>query len=137
MEKPTVPKPQITYGKIIYWLCIIAAFICTIGPVLAISFPQSNVMNPHFLFYSIWKGNTPEEVWQELAGGFPGTHFWLDNLGRFDALIQLGLVIGCSCAFAALLGASISFLHEKPRQVGWAFVSIVIMVQIFLSALGM
>ncbi len=135
MEKPKIPLPQIVYGRIIYWLCILAALICTIGSVLAIAFPDNNIMNPHYLFFSIWEGNNPEAVWQQVAGGFPGGHFWLHNLTTFDGFTQFGLVIGCSCACVALLGASIAFLREKPKSYGWALVSLWVASMVILSAL--
>ena len=102
MKKPQVPKPQIVYGTVIYWLCIAAAFVCTIAPVLAILLPSSNLLDPHYLFYSIWQGSSPSEIWKEMSGGYPGAHFWLGRLGQPDALIQLGLVAGCSCSGLAL-----------------------------------
>jgi len=136
MEEPKIPIPQIIYGKIIYWLCIIAALTCTIGQVLAIAFPNRNFMNPHYLFFNIWQGNNPEAVWQQVGGGFPGGHFWLQNLNTWDGFTQLGIVIGCSCAFIALLGASIAFLREKPRAYGWALVALSVAALVLLSALG-
>ena len=136
MKKPQVPKPQIVYGTVIYWLCIAAAFVCTIAPVLAILLPSSNLLDPHYLFYSIWQGSSPSEIWKEMSGGYPGAHFWLGRLGQPDALIQLGLVAGCSCSGLALLAAVPAFLRQKPRQIGWALIALVITIQIVLSVLG-
>jgi hypothetical protein len=136
MEKPKIPLPQIVYGRIIYWLCILAAFICTIGSVLAIAFPDKNVMSPHYLFFALWEGYNPGDVWQQVGGGFPGGHFWLYNLNTFDGLAQFGLVTGCSCASLALLGAAIAYLGEKPRSYGWALVSLCVALLVLLSALG-
>jgi len=136
MEEHKIPLPQIIYGKITYWLCIIAAMICTIGSVLAIAFPDKNIMNPHYLFFTIWQGNNPEAVWQQICGEFPGGHFWIHNLNTWDGLTQFGLVIGCTCACLALLGTSIAFLWEKPRSYGWALVSFCVALLILLSALG-
>ena len=70
------------------------------------------------------------------GGGFPGGHFWLHNLNTWDGFTQLGIVIGCSCAFLALLGVSIAYLREKPRSYGWALVSLCIALLVLLSALG-
>jgi len=136
MEKPKIPLPQIVYGRIIYWLCILAALVCTIGSVLAIAFPDKNIMNPHYLFFCIWEGNNPEAVWQQVAGGFPGGHLWMHNLTAFDGLTQFGLVVGCSCAFIALLGASVGFFRGKPRSYGWALVSLFVAAMVLLSAAG-
>ena len=136
MDKPKIPLPQIVYGNIIYWLCILAALICTIGSVLAIAFPSKNIMDPHYLFFTIWEGNKPEAVWQQTGGGFPGGHFWLHNLNTWDGFTQFGLVVGCSCAFLALLATSIAFLRKKPRSYGWALVSLLVASLVILSALG-
>ena len=55
-NKPIMPKAQIVYGEIIYWLAIAAAIICMIGPVIAMSSVEDNVLNPHYLFASIFEG---------------------------------------------------------------------------------
>ena len=136
MEGPKIPLPQIVYGKLIYWLSIMAAMICTIGPVIAVALPDNNLTNPHYLFFTIWEGSNPEAVWQEVSGGFPGGHFWLHNLTMGDGFTQFGLVIGCSCAFLALLGAAVAFLREKPKGYGWAVVSLCVASMVLLSALG-
>jgi len=136
MEGPKIPLPQIVYGKFIYWLCIIAAFICTIGLVLGIALPDKNFLNPHYLFFNIWEGNNPEAVWQQIGGGFPGGHFWLHNLNTWDGVTQFGLVIGCACAFLALVVTAIAFLKEKPRSYGWALVSFFVALMVLLSMLG-
>ena len=136
MEEPKIPLPQIVYGKIVYWLSILAAVICTIGTALAIMFPNKNFMDPHYLFFTIWGGNNPEAVWEQVGGGFPGGHFWLHSLNTWDGFTQFGLVIGCSCAFVALLATSIAYLHNKPRPYGWAAVSLFVALLVLLSALG-
>ena len=130
------PLPQRTYGSIIYWLSIAASMICIIAPVIAVASPNRNVMNPHFLFFTIWEGKNPEAVWQEVAGGFPGGHFWLNNLTSGDGFTQVGLVLGCLCAGVALIGTSIAFIWREPRVYGWALVSLGLATLIILAALG-
>ena len=137
MEKPKVPLTQVVYGQIVYWLCLVAALICMIGPALAIVFPDNNVMEPHYLFGTLWKGSNPETVWQQVGSGFPGTHFWISNLNSWDGFTQLGFVIGCSSAGAGLLVATIFFLLEKPRPYKWVLISIIFASLIFLSAVGL
>ena len=132
----TQSRPQLVYGRCIYWLSIVAAMICAIGPVIAVAFEDRSIMDPHYLFYSIWEGKTAEVVWQQVGGGFPRGHFWLHNLTGGDGFIQFGLVLGCSCACVALIGTAIAFLREKPRVTGWALLSLWIALLIMLSALG-
>ncbi len=130
------PRPQLVYGRCIYWLSIAAAMICAIGPVIAIVFQDSNLMNPHYLFSAIWAGKTANVVWEEVGGGFPGGHFWLHNLTSGDGLIQFGLVLGCSCACVGLIATAAAYLREKPRVYGWALLSIWVAALIILSAVG-
>ena len=80
MEQSRVPDPQIVYGKVIFRLCIFAALICVVAPLMAITFPEGNFMDPRRLFSTIWEGNDAESVWYQVGGGFPGGHFWLRNL---------------------------------------------------------
>ncbi|GAI96529.1 unnamed protein product, partial [marine sediment metagenome] len=94
MKRPKISRPQTIYGGIIYWFSIVATVVCTIGPVIVISFINNNIMNPHYLFSAIWKGKDAEVVWQVARGGFPGGHFWLHNLTMGDGFTQFGLVIG-------------------------------------------
>ena len=130
------PLPQRVYGNIIYWLSIVAAMLCTVAPVIAITFVSKNVMDPHYLFYTIWEGKTAETVWQEVGSGFPGGHFWVSNLTSGDSLTQFGLVLGCCCASMALAATAIAYIKQKPRSYGWALISLIIAVLVLLAALG-
>ena len=138
MNKPNIsqPRPQLIYGRFVYWLSITAAMICTLAPIVVVTLPAKNVLDPHFLFSTIWEGKKPEAIWQQISGGFPGGHFWLHNLSSGDAILQLGLELGCCCAGVGLLAASIVFFREKPRQYGWAAAALVIAVFIALAAAG-
>lgn len=130
------PLPNELYGAWIYWVSIVAAVICIVAPVIALAFPSQNVLDPQFLFSTIWEGAKPLEVWETAGTGFPGGHFWINNLTKGDGLIQLGIVLGGICAGFGLIGAAIGYLKEKPRSIGWAIVSVVICLFIALSALG-
>jgi len=136
MGRPKIPRPQIIYGEIIYFCSIIAAIICTIGPVIIILFPDNNVVDPHYLFSTIWGGKGAGAVWRISGGEFPGGHFWLHNLTTGDGFTQFGLVVGCACASLALIGASIAYFQEKPKAYGWVFLSLWVALLIILSVLG-
>ena len=136
MEQPKVPDPQLVYGKVIFWLVVVAASINVIGPTLSITFPDNNLMNPQRVFAAIWQGNNPEDVWQVAGGGFPGGHFWVNHLDTWDGLTQLGIVIGCAGVFLALLAAAWAFLRVRPRAYGWALVSVIASSMVLLSAVG-
>ena len=125
MERPPLPRAQLYYGEIVYWICLVSALICTIGPVIAMANIDNNVMNPHKLFTLIWEGNNAEAVWQHAAGGFLGGHFYLDNFTKGDGFTQFGIALGCACALPALLFAGfLGYLRERPRAWLWFAMSV-------------
>jgi hypothetical protein len=136
MQQPRVPTPQIVYGRTIFWLVIVAALINAIGPLMAMAFPDNNLLDPQRIFASIWAGSSPDTVWRTAGGGFPGGHFWLSYPNTWDGFMQLGLVIGCASAFLALLPTAMAFLREKPRSYGWALISLLVSATAFSAALG-
>jgi len=136
MEQPKISTAQIVFGDIIYWLCIISAIICMIGPVLSVMSADNNFTNPHYLFSVIWEGKTPDVVWQEVGGGFPGGHFWIQNIFKGDGFTQFGMVLGCACALPALVGAAIAYFFGKPRLYIWMILSLWVAAIIAFSMIG-
>ena len=133
-ERPVMPRAQIIYGEIVYWVTITAAIICMIGPVISMVSVENNVMNPHYLFSSIFEGKNTETIWEEVGGGFPGGHFYLTNFTSGDGFTQFGLALGCSVALWALLAAAIAYLAEKTYL--YVFLSLWVGLLIFLSMIG-
>ena len=80
-ERPKMPREQIIYGEIVYWVTILAALICMIGPVIAMSNVENNVLNPHFLFAKIFEGKSSETIWGEV-GPFKLTQKSLDKIEK-------------------------------------------------------
>ena len=112
-----IPSAQIIYGNVIYWTCVIAAIICTIGPAIAVASADNNVLNPHYLFAAIFEGNDPAEVWETAGPGFPGPHFYFKHITWGDGITMFGIAMGCACALWALIAAAIGgYLREKPRN---------------------
>lgn len=136
MKKPHMPDAQIVYGEVMYWLCIIAAAICTIGPVISLWFVDNNVLNPHFVFAALWEGQSAEEIWNTAGDGFPGGHFFLRYITTGDGLTQFGVALGSIAALPALFMATISYLREKPRNYLYAALSLWVMLLIAFAAAG-
>lgn len=136
MERLEMPRSQRLYGEFVYWITISAAIICMIGPVIAMLSVENNVMNPHYLFASIFEGKDAETIWREVGGGFPGGHFYLRHFISGDGFAQFGLAVGCGSALPALLAAAIGYLTEKPRVYGYALMSLWISFMIAVSLLG-
>lgn len=133
---PQQPPAHRAYGTVIYWTSIAATFVCIIGPFVAVMFPANNVLDPHYLFYSIWQGKNPQEVWKETGGGFPGAHFWISNLLKADGLTQFGIVVGCASAGLAFVAAALAYLRRERREAGWAALALVNALLILFALLG-
>ena len=78
-ERPKMPRAQIVYGEVVYWVTIVAALICMVGPFIAMWNVDNNVLNPHFLFAKIFEGKSSVTVWAE-AGPFKLTEKSLDSI---------------------------------------------------------
>ena len=137
MKQLKVPVSQLVFGETIYWFCVLSAIVCTLGPVIAMLFVDSNIMNPHFLFANIFEGNSAEVVWEEIGGGFLGGHFWKDHLLTGDGFTQFGVVIGCASALPALIATALVFIfNRKERSFIWVFFSLVIAAICSVAVLG-
>jgi hypothetical protein len=134
-ERPTFSRAQIVYGQVVYWTTILACIICMIGPLIAMAYVDNNVGNPHYLFASIFAGNDAKTVWNEVAGGFPGGHFWAKNFTKGDGFTQFGLALGCSVALWGLIAAAFFYMREKVYV--YVVLSLWVAALIFLSASGL
>jgi len=136
-EQPEMPLAQSLFGGLVYWLCVVAGIACMIGPVIALASIDGNVGNPQYLYASIFEGDPAEVVWEQVAGEFPGGHFWIDNMGSGDGFTQFGLVLGCACALPPVVAVALVFLlRKKEKSLPLALFSVVIAVLIVISVLG-
>ena len=111
-ERPRVPFAGIVVGDIIYWICITAAFISMIGPVVSILFPDNNVSDPYYIFSLVWEGKNSSEVWAAVTpeGKYPGPQYWIYNLSKGDGITQLGVWLACACSLPAVFIGGIVYL---------------------------
>ena len=133
-ETPKMPRAQIIYGSIVYWITILSCLICMVGPVISVASPDNNVLNPYKLFNAIFEGKDAQTVWQEVGGEFPGGHFYLKNLTYGDGFTQLGLALGCSVALWALIVVAIAYAREKIYL--YAILSLWVAGLVALSMIG-
>lgn len=136
MERPTIPKAQLWYGEIVYWICLASAFVCTVGPVVILWNADNNVMNPHYLFTAIFSGKKAAAIWNDVGGGFPGGHFYLKGIFRGDGLTQFGIALGCTSALPAALAAAYAYVAEKPKAWLWAGMACWVSFMIAFSAVS-
>ena len=133
-EKPQMPRAQIVYGEVVYWVTIVACIICMVGPVISVAAPENNVLNPFKLFNAIFQGKDAATIWQEVGGGFPGGHFYFKKFFYGDGFTQFGLALGCSVALWGLLTAAISYFVERIKL--YALLALWVSFLVFLSMVG-
>ena len=133
-DTPKMPRAQIVYGAIVYWVTILSCIICLVGPVLSVADPENNVMNPYKLFNAIFEGKSAQEVWQEVGGEFPGGHFYLKKFFYGDGFTQFGLALGCSVALWALIAAAVAYASDKVYL--YVILSIWVAALVALSMIG-
>jgi len=114
-ERPRVPITGIVIGDIIYWVCITAAFIAMVGPVVSILLPDNNVSNPYYIFSLVWEGKNANEVWAAVTteGKYPGPSYWIYNLSKGDGITQLGIWLACACSLPAVFVGGIVYIFRK------------------------
>ena len=134
-ERPKMPREQIVYGEIVYWITIVSCIICMVGPVIAMANVENNILNPHFLFAKIFEGKNAQAIWQEVGGGFPGGHFYLKNFTTGDGFTQFGLALGCSVALWALVASAVAFISQRIYL--YFFLSLWVGFLVFVSMVGL
>lgn len=134
-ERQRIPLAQVLYGDIVYWITIVAAITCMLGPLLSMVFVDRNVLNPHYLFAAVFSGKDVETIWSEAGHGFPGGHFWYHYPTYGDGLTQMGLALGCSVALWALLASACAY--RKQRVLLYALLSLWVAALVGLSALDL
>lgn len=132
--RPPVQKTQIVFGEMVYWVTILAAIVCMVGPVIAMINPDNNVANPHYLFSAIFAGKDAATIWKEAGGSFPGGHFYLHNITKGDGFTQLGLALGCSSAFYALI--AVAFIYGRRKNYLYMALSLWVAILILGSLIG-
>ena len=133
-QAPKIPRVQIIYGEIVYWITILACIICMVGPVISVAAPEKNVLNPYKLFNAIFQGKDAQTVWQEVGGGFPGGHFYLKYFTYGDGFTQFGLALGCSVALWALIASAFAYASDKVYL--YVGLSLWVAVMVALSMIG-
>ena len=133
-ETPKMPRAQIQYGAIVYWITILSCILCTIGPVVSVANPDNNVLNPYKLFNAIFEGKDAQTVWKEVGGGFPGGHFYLKKFTYGDGFTQFGLALGCSVALWALIATAVAYASDKIYL--YTVLSIWVAIMVALSMVG-
>ena len=86
MQIPAVPKSQGVFGALVYWITILAAILCIIGPLVAFIDLDANVINPHYEMSNIFDGMKPDfdlqYLQKDVASGT--TFLTVEDVKKFD-----------------------------------------------------
>jgi len=129
-----VQKSYRIYATIIHWITLFTSIAALFLPIFILGNPSNNVLNPNTIFDAVFKGATPEQIWQT-AGGFPGAHFYFGNLLKADSWAQITVVLGCSVGLWGLI-PTVIYQIFKEKDYFYAVVGLVLTVLIALSMTG-
>lgn len=135
MKYPRIQRSQVVFGDTVYWITVVVAIICMVGPVIAFASMDGNVLNPHYLFTSMWAGMGPEAIWESAGEMQTGLKHLVSNIASGDGFTQLGLAIGISIPIPAMLAAAAVYAF-KERSPGWALSALWIVGLVTVSVLG-
>jgi hypothetical protein len=110
-----IPASEWTYASIIHWITLAVSIAALFMPIFVLVNPSNNMLNPNTIFGAIFSGASSAEIWSMTStGGFPGAHFYLQNITKTDSWAMLIVNIGCAVGlFAAVPTLLIHFFKEK------------------------
>jgi len=136
-KQPEIAKSQLYYGGVTHWVSIAVCFIALLAPVLILLFPGHNPSNPNRIFGAMFEGKRPAEIWAAAGVPFETSGFWklfVKNFFTPDGFATLGVALGCTVTFWALLPAA--WQYAKTKEYLYFCISLFVMVLIVLAMSG-
>lgn len=111
-----IPASERIYANIVHWVTFAVSIAALFVPVFVLANPSNNVLTPNTIFGAIFAGATPAEIWSmSSAGGFPGAHFYLQNISKADSWAMLTVNIGCAVGLFAVVPAVLVQLFKEKQ----------------------
>ena len=122
MHEPGQPPVQQSpiariYGEIVYWCTIVASILVIISTTCAF-LGMYGLVDPAYLFSSIWNGKEATEIWLNSTGQLPGAHWYLYQLWNADSSAMLGIVLGILSVVPASFAAAVIFFKQGQNIFG-------------------
>ena len=122
MHEPGQPPVQQSpiariYGEVVYWCTIIASILVIISTTCAF-LGMPGLIDPAYLFSSIWTGKEAAEIWHSSTGQLPDSHWYLYQLWNADSLAMSGIVFGIFSVVPASFAASVIFFKQGQKFFG-------------------
>lgn len=111
--KPKAPVAGLLYGETVYWGVLVGSVIVIIGSVLA--FLGDNFVPVSYWLSSIWKGESPSQIWGSATGSLPMGHWYLSHLTTGDGLTALGVSLGVFSVVPGLFLSAVALFKEGEK----------------------
>ena len=131
VQQSTIAK---IYGEIVYWCTIVASILVIISTTCAF-LGMHGLIEPAYLFSSIWTGKEATEIWLNSTGHLPDAHWYLHQLWNADSFAMLGIVLGIFSVVPASFAASVIFF--KQGQNYFAVMGLLTGLLVLLPCIGL
>jgi len=111
------PLAGLIYGQIIYWGVMLGSMIVIFGSIVAFT-TTNNFVPVSYWLSSVWKGNSPSEIWQGITGSLPMGHWYFSHLRTGDGLSALGISLAVFSVVPALFLSSAVLFKEGNKLYG-------------------
>jgi hypothetical protein len=116
-EKLKAPFAGLVYGQIIYWGVMLGSLIVIFASVISFV-TRDNYVPVSYWLSSVWKGNSPSQIWQGITGSLPMGHWYFSHLKTGDGLSALGISLSVFSVVPALFLSSAVLFKEGDKLYG-------------------
>ena len=116
-NKLKAPFAGLIYGQIIYWGVMLGSLIVIAGSVIAF-ITRDNFVSVSYWLSSVWKGDSPSQIWQGISGSLPMGHWYFSHLTTGDGLCAFGISLAVFSVVPALFLSSVVLFKEGDKLYG-------------------
>jgi hypothetical protein len=116
-DKLKAPIAGLVYGQIVYWGVMLGSLIVIVGSIISFT-TSDNFVSVSYWLSTVWKGDSPSQIWQGITGSLPMGHWYFSHLTTGDGLTALGISLSVFSVVPALLLSSIVLFKEGDKLYG-------------------
>ncbi|MEJ2023687.1 MAG: hypothetical protein P8Y00_01455 [Deltaproteobacteria bacterium] len=116
-EKLKAPLAGLVYGQIIYWGVMLGSLVVMIGSMVAF-LTRDNYVPVSYWLSSVWKGESPLQLWKGITGSLPMGHWYFAHLTTGDGLSAFGISMAVFSVVPALFLSSAVLFKEGDKLYG-------------------
>jgi hypothetical protein len=116
-EKLKAPFAGLVYGQIIYWGVMLGSLVVMIGSMVAF-LTRDNYVPVSYWLSSVWKGESPLQLWKGITGSLPMGHWYFAHLTTGDGLSAFGISMAVFSVVPALFLSSAVLFKEGDKLYG-------------------